>query len=222
MSVGSTTTFSELERYGRLYSGGKVASTPDGTLLACTCGEELSLVDVATGKLVLSVSTEGDELTAFALHPHRPEIVTAGRSRLVRHWAYDVDGRTCQQLRSWKAHKLPAVDLAYDQTGTLAASAGADGAVMVFDVPKGFCTHVFRGHSGVVVRVLFQPNEMRIASCGEYRGAAWASGEGWGRGRKKGGLWPRARFGAPPPSRTSSRARLNTTPFPRRCLPSLL
>eukprot|EP00962_Isochrysis_galbana_P055697 scaffold27466_cov101-Isochrysis_galbana.AAC.1 len=170
MSVGSTTTFSELERYGRLYTGGKVAATPDGALLACTCGEELSLVDVCTGKLVLSVRTEGDDLTAFALHPHRPELVTAGRSRLVRHWAYDQAGRTSQQLRSWKAHKLPAVDLAYDETGTLAASAGADGAVMVFDVPKGFCTHVFRGHAGVVLRVLFQPGQLRLASSGERGG----------------------------------------------------
>jgi len=165
MSVGTTTTFSELERYGRLYTGGKVAASADGTLLACTCGEELSLVDIATGKLLLSISVAGDELTAFALHPSKPELVTAGRSRLLRHWQYDREAKTSEQLRSWKAHKLPVVDLAYDETGTLVASAGADGAVMVFDVLKGFCTHVFRGHEGVVLRVLFQPSSLRLASC---------------------------------------------------------
>lgn len=47
---------------------------------------------------------------------------------------------------------MPMIDLAYDPSGTLVASASADSSVMVFDVDKGFCTHVFRGHEGVVHR----------------------------------------------------------------------
>jgi len=161
------TTFSQLQRYGRIYSGGKVAVSADGALLAAACGDSISLVDLATGRLLLSVGAEGDEITAFAIHPSLPELVLAGSSRHLRHVRYSAAAGSSEQVRAWRAHKLPVVDLAFERTGTLAASAGADGAVMVFDVAKGYATHVFRGHDGVVHRVAFSPaSSTRLASSG--------------------------------------------------------
>lgn len=113
----SVTTFSEFERYGRLYTGGKAAVCSGGATLVCCCGEELSLLDLASGKRVLSVTSEADEITAFALHPHKPQLLSAGRSRMLRAWEYDLQQKSCAQLRAWKAHKLPVIDMAYDDTG---------------------------------------------------------------------------------------------------------
>ncbi len=157
------TTLTEAERFGRLYTGGKVQVSGDGASLACACGSGINLMSVATGKVLLTVMAEGDdEFTAFALHPSLPELVTSGRSRQLRSWSLDPARGTSEGVRVWKAHKMPVLDLAYDPTGTLVASGASDGVVMVFDVGKGFCTHVFRGHEGVVHTVAFHPDASRL------------------------------------------------------------
>ena len=154
--------FEELERFGRVYTGGKVAVSHDGSYLVCSCGDELKIVDVASGKVKFAVTSEEDDFTTFALHPAKHEMVTASRSRQLRHYSLDLSADQSECIRSWKAHKMPVADLAYESTGTLVASAGADGTVMVFDVAKGFATHVFRGHSGVVHRVMFHPDSKKL------------------------------------------------------------
>ena len=78
-------SFQESERFGRLYTGGKVDVSHDGTLVVCQCGEELKVVAVETGKVVATVSSEGDEFTCFVMHPSKLELVSASRSRQIRH-----------------------------------------------------------------------------------------------------------------------------------------
>ena len=139
-----------------------MAASHDGSFVVCPCDDALRVVELRSGKEVLVVQSEEDEFTAFALHPSRLELVSASRSRQLRHWTLGSPQElVCTCVRVWKAHKLAVADLAYEPTGTLVASGGADGAVMVFDVAKGFCTHVFRG-SSVVHRVLFHPDPGRL------------------------------------------------------------
>jgi WD40 repeat protein len=52
--------------------------------------------------------------------------------------------------------------MALDASGRLLATASADRRVMVWDVELGFCTHAFRGHTGVVSCVLFHPDIERL------------------------------------------------------------
>ncbi|CAN0277644.1 unnamed protein product, partial [Hapterophycus canaliculatus] len=42
-------------------------------------------------------------------------------------------------------------------TGTLVATGSSDSTVKVWDVERGYCTHNFRGHKGVVSVVAFHP-----------------------------------------------------------------
>lgn len=49
-----------------------------------------------------------------------------------------------------KAHEAPVALMATDPTSSLLATGSADGSVKVWDLAGGFCTHVFRGHSGVI------------------------------------------------------------------------
>ena len=142
--------FKEHERNGRLYTGGRIDVTHDGANVVCMCGEELKLVDVETGTVVGIVSSEGDEFTSFVVHPEKMELVSASRSRQIRHTSLSVAPGTCEVVRTWKAHKMPVTTMAYDATGSLLATGSADMTVMVFNVAKGFCTHVFKGHEGVV------------------------------------------------------------------------
>lgn len=145
-------SFRRLESYARLYSGGSVRISHDETHLACPCDQAIHLLSLATGKLSVKIVSPSDEFSCLAMNPTRAELVGATRSRQIHHFALDMQGFTSALLRSWKAHKMPMIDLAYDPSGTLVASASADSSVMVFDVDKGFCTHVFRGHEGVVHR----------------------------------------------------------------------
>jgi len=154
--------FDEHERHGRLYTGGKVAASHDGAIIVCMCGEELKLVDVVTGTVVGTVSSEGDEFTSFVMHPTKLELVTASRTRQIRHTSLALAPGKCEIVRTWKAHKMPITTMAYDSSGQLLATGSTDQSVMVFNVAKGFCTHVFREHEGVVHRVVFHPDATKL------------------------------------------------------------
>ena len=162
-------SFNQLATYGRLYTGGKVDAHHEGGFVVCPCGAEVNVIQLATGKILLTVPSDADEFTAFALRPDGEQIVTAGRSRQFRSW--DLENLSsndpavvpsCECARVWKGHKMPVMDLTFEATGTLVASASADQTAMVFDVTKGACTHVFRGHEAVLHLVRFHPDQARL------------------------------------------------------------
>jgi U3 small nucleolar RNA-associated protein 13 len=63
--------------------------------------------------------------------------------------------------RQWKGHKRPVVSMAFDTTGRLLATGGADRVCIVWDVEGGFATHSLKGHAGVVSLVRFHPDPSR-------------------------------------------------------------
>lgn len=54
-----------------------------------------------------------------------------------------------------KAHEAPIITCAADPTGTLFATGSADGIVKVWDAARAHCTHVFKGHGGVISALVF-------------------------------------------------------------------
>ncbi|VAH36346.1 unnamed protein product [Triticum turgidum subsp. durum] len=52
--------------------------------------------------------------------------------------------------------------MACHASGGLLATAGADKKVCVWDVDGGFCTHFFRGHTGVVTTIMFHRDPKRL------------------------------------------------------------
>lgn len=54
-----------------------------------------------------------------------------------------------------KAHEAPVHVCKVDPTSTYLASGSADGVVKVWDIHKGYITHVFKGHGGVVSALAF-------------------------------------------------------------------
>lgn len=60
-----------------------------------------------------------------------------------------------------RAHDAPIIVSASDPTGALFATGSADGMVKVWDAIHGHCTHVFRGHGGVVSALYFDINPSR-------------------------------------------------------------
>ncbi|CAM9151466.1 unnamed protein product [Ectocarpus sp. 4 AP-2014] len=145
------------------FSGGKVELSRDGKFLACLYEWNVSFVDVEEGVVTKRLRSEGspggeEEIVSFALHPNGSEIVTASRSLLLRHW--EIATGDCK--RAIKAHDHIVRCMDYDGTGTLVATGSSDSTAKVWDVERGYCTHNFRGHTGVVSVVAFHPDPKRL------------------------------------------------------------
>lgn len=53
-------------------------------------------------------------------------------------------------IRTWKSlHLTPVVEIEFDTTTTLVATAGTDGSLKVWDIRKQYCTHNLKGGAGV-------------------------------------------------------------------------
>lgn len=136
----------------------------DPKRLFCIHNENVSIVDWDNGILssrLLETEEDSDHvdvITAFCLHPNGAEVVVALRNLLIRH--YRIGEK--EPVRSIRGHQMPIADLAYDSTGTLAASGSADKTVRVWDIPRGHCTHSFREHTDVVQVVQFHPDPSRL------------------------------------------------------------
>jgi WD40 repeat protein len=61
------------------------------------------------------------------------------------------------------------LELCFDPSSRLLAAGTSDSHVKVFDVVKGFQTHNFIGHRGVIVQLAFMPGAetLRLLSSGE-------------------------------------------------------
>lgn len=94
-------------------------------------------------------------------------------------------------MRAYKAHETPVLAMEYDSTGTLLATGGSDRSVHVWDVPGGFCTHNFRGHTGIVTLVAFHPEsaqrELLFSASDDCTVRVWSLREGGRAGPGGGG-----------------------------------
>jgi U3 small nucleolar RNA-associated protein 13 len=69
-----------------------------------------------------------------------------------------------------KAHEAPVHVCKVDPTSTYLASGSADGVVKVWDFHKGYITHVFKGHGGVVSALAFNyPRDPSLITTGDVK-----------------------------------------------------
>jgi len=61
------------------------------------------------------------------------------------------------------------LEMTFDPSSKFLAAGTADSHVKVFDVARGFQTHNFLGHRGMIVKLLFYPevDSLKLLSCGE-------------------------------------------------------
>ncbi|KAI5308954.1 U3 small nucleolar RNA-associated protein 13, partial [Ascosphaera atra] len=58
-------------------------------------------------------------------------------------------------LRTLKPHPSPVITTAIDESGSLLATGAADGSIKVWDLKRGYATHTFHGHGGVISALRF-------------------------------------------------------------------
>ena len=163
-TIGQATAWEVEKSHVGAYAGGKVAIAERGGYAACQYGADVAFLALESGVVCHTVRqlaelstvtlSPSEAFTTFALHPDGLSVVTASRNLLVRRWILSAAPTSTAPVeisceRSWKAvHRLPAVCMEFDATGTLVATGSGDRAIMVYDVVRGYCTHNFRGAGG--------------------------------------------------------------------------
>ncbi|KAJ9626611.1 U3 small nucleolar RNA-associated protein 13 [Taxawa tesnikishii (nom. ined.)] len=127
------TTFEPSKIIQPIYTGGSVALSQDGRVLAACVGEDVLLSDLSTGAHLARIEGDGEAITILALAPDASFVTLCSRSLSMRIFALSPseDAIETQLVRSLKPHTAPVVTATVDSTGTLLATGGADGVVKV-------------------------------------------------------------------------------------------
>ena len=153
------TTFEPTRVIQPIYTGGSVALSQDGRVLATCLGEEALLTDLETGRHLARIEGDGEPITTLALSLDSSFLVICSRSLSMRIYLLQPLEETgtinTKLVRTLKPHSGPVVTLAIDASSSLLATGGADGVVKVWDLRAGYTTHTFHGHSGVISALHF-------------------------------------------------------------------
>ncbi|KAF2474793.1 WD40 repeat-like protein, partial [Lindgomyces ingoldianus] len=154
------TTYAVDRTLQSIYSGGSVALSEDGCILAACLGEDALLTDIATGAELARIEGDGEVITALALTPSASHLIVCSRSLSMHIYSLmpsdsEENSIRVELSRALRPHTSPVVTLAVDNTGTLVATGAADGAAKVWDVRGGYATHTFHGHGGVISALHF-------------------------------------------------------------------
>ncbi|KAI7015795.1 small nucleolar ribonucleoprotein-like protein complex subunit [Hortaea werneckii] len=154
------TTFEPRHVIQPIYTGGSVALSQDGRVLASSLGEEVLLTDLNNGEHLARIEGDGEPVTTLALTPDTSYLAVCSRSLSMRIFALQPsqtldEGIDARLLRTLKPHSTPVVTATVDSTSSLLATGGADGVVKVWDLRGGYTTHTFHGHSGVISALHF-------------------------------------------------------------------
>ncbi|THG98544.1 hypothetical protein EW026_g3660 [Hermanssonia centrifuga] len=154
------TAFKKARVIAPLYTGGPVAVTQDGNRLVTCVGEEAVLTDVSAGQEICRFAGDTESITSLCISPASTHLLLFTSALALRIYELPKEltplKRPIQPIRVIaRAHDAPIHVCRTDPTSTYLASGSADGVVKVWDIVRGYVTHVFKGHGGVVSALVF-------------------------------------------------------------------
>eukprot|EP00762_Andalucia_godoyi_P005229 ANDGO_06754.mRNA.1 putative U3 small nucleolar RNA-associated protein 13 len=142
----------ELQRaFKPFFVGGDVYCIRERFL--CVAGPSLNIVSQADGSILDTFEMDGENITSICPHPTRDECVVstnAGQSAL-----YDFANK--HVIRRWRPHADPVFCSSFDRSGVFLATVSSDKVIKVWDMRQGYLTHVFKGHTGMITKLVFHP-----------------------------------------------------------------
>ncbi|KAF7303159.1 U3 small nucleolar RNA-associated protein [Mycena kentingensis (nom. inval.)] len=103
-----------------------------------------------------TIFQDTEPISALCLSPKYLVVFTSALALRVFELPSEPTKKPIQPVRSIaRAHEAPVHVCKVDPTNTYVASGSADGVVRVWDIARGFVTHVFKGHGGVVSALAF-------------------------------------------------------------------
>ncbi|KAH9044758.1 U3 small nucleolar RNA-associated protein [Lactarius pseudohatsudake] len=155
LNSSSKTAYKKARTIAPLYTGGPVAITRDGLWLVTCVGEQAVLTDLESGAEICRFSGDTESITAFCTSPSGKHLMIFTASMALRIYELPTSATPITKPVSpirvvARAHDAPVYVCKTDPTSTYLASGASDGTVKVWDIVRGFPTHVLRGHGGVV------------------------------------------------------------------------
>ncbi|PGH07696.1 U3 small nucleolar RNA-associated protein 13 [Blastomyces parvus] len=158
--INIKTTFEVANTIRPIYTGGSVSLDASGRFLVACVGEDVLITDLNTGAQLATIEGDGEVITSVSITPSASHLAICSRSLSMR--IYSLVQSTepslslqAELLRTLKPHTSPVVTSAIDATGTLLATGSSDGSIKIWDLRRGFATHTFHGHGGVISALCF-------------------------------------------------------------------
>ncbi|KAG8854349.1 U3 small nucleolar RNA-associated protein 13 [Serendipita sp. 411] len=151
-----TTSFRKVRTIGPLHTSGPVVVTSDAKRVVTCLGEVAILTNVDSGQEICRFYNDSSQITAMTLSPSEENLVIITASLSIRIYPFPPlysppHTAPLQPSRHIpKAHDAPVHVATIDNTSTYLATGSADGVAKVWDLKKGFTTHSFKGHGGVI------------------------------------------------------------------------
>ncbi|KAF7337480.1 putative U3 small nucleolar RNA-associated protein 13 [Mycena sanguinolenta] len=154
------TAFKNARTIAPLYTSGPVAVTQNGSKIITCIDESALLTDVSTGVEICRFAGDTETISSMCLSPSAKYLVVFTASFSLRIFEVPTTEtpipKPVQPIRVVaRAHEAPVHVCKVDPTSTYVASGSADGVVKVWDIARGYVTHVFKGHGGVVSALAF-------------------------------------------------------------------
>ncbi|KAJ7675342.1 U3 small nucleolar RNA-associated protein [Mycena rosella] len=154
------TAFKNARSIAPLYTSGPVAATQDGSKIVTCIEEHALLTEVSTGVEICRFAGDTEAITSMCLTPSAKHLLVFTASLSLRIFEVPTSttplAKPVQPIRVVaRAHDAPVHVCKADPTSTYLASGSADGVVKVWDIVRGYITHVLKGHGGVVSALAF-------------------------------------------------------------------
>ncbi|KAM0749156.1 WD40 repeat-like protein [Meredithblackwellia eburnea MCA 4105] len=175
------TSFKVSQTIEPIHTGGPAALSGNSAWLVSTLNEQPVVTDISTGDRVAKLDADPSATTSISITstPSSPQnggfILTAHRSLSLS--LYNLPDLSLHRQIP-RAHSAPITASISDPTGTLFATGSADGIVKVWDAKKAHCTHVFKGHAGLISMLAFDVEELEKEEDESTRGKAKGKGKG--------------------------------------------
>ncbi|OCB85639.1 WD40 repeat-like protein [Sanghuangporus baumii] len=145
---------------GPLHTGGPVALASDGRHVITCVGDEALLTRLSDGTELRRFIADSETIHSLCLTPSSSHLIVFTASLSLHYYEDPLSLSAAKSLRPTrtihKAHEAPVHVCKSDPTSSLLASGSADGVVKVWDIRRGYVTHIFKGHGGVVSALLFR------------------------------------------------------------------
>ncbi|CAA7264845.1 unnamed protein product [Cyclocybe aegerita] len=154
------TAFRKARTIAPLYTSGAVAITADGSRLVTCVAEDILLTHVESGVEICRFVGDTQIINSLCITPSSSHVIVFTSSLSLRIYelpkSVDPLQKRIPPIRVvGRAHEAPVHVCTVDPTSTYLASGSADGVVKVWDILRGYVTHVFKGHGGVVSALAF-------------------------------------------------------------------
>ncbi|KAI5302398.1 hypothetical protein KEM56_000727 [Ascosphaera pollenicola] len=157
------TTFEAAHTIRPIYTGGSLSLDASGRALAACVDDDVVLTDLETGDFLATIEGDGEPVTSLSITRDASYLIICSRSLSMRVFALrrveePVSTIETELLRTLKPHTSPVVTTAVDDTNSLLATGAADGSIKIWDIKRGYATHTFHGHGGVISALQFFQN----------------------------------------------------------------